>query len=196
MSQRLSVTENPHKNTRRLRRVEDATILDIADLRKWGWLTAGVYERDWYPHGAHDVRRGALRLVIDDAHAELRVSLAGHHVIKLESETPYFGGRRWWLVCPITGRHARKLYFFPDQKDFRSREALNPKFLYLIQRTSGLNRVFEQRNALALKLNSATPTASGKPRGMRWKTYLKHLAKHRRLEKQMTALILEKVLPD
>src|SRR4051812_29005072 len=106
-------------NKRRLRRVEYATVLDLGELTAWGWLTAGVYEKDWYPHGVHDPRRGWLRLVIDNAHSELRVSFAGDHVIKLESDAPPFGGRRWWLVCPLTGRRARKLYLFPDQGEFR-----------------------------------------------------------------------------
>lgn len=186
--------KTPDKS-RRLRRVEDATVLDLGELRRWGWLKAGVYERDWFPHGAHDSRRGSLRLAIDDTRSELHVSLAGEYVIKLESDTPPFGGLRWWLVCPLTGKRARKLYLFPvsDRRGFCHRTAV--PFSYPTQRTSGLNRALQQRNAAARKLQDGALLASGKPIGMRWKTYFRHVAKARRLEQEVTTAILEKVLP-
>lgn len=192
---RLCDEMDERKKRRRLRRVEDATVLDISELRRWGWLVVGIHERDWYPHGAHDSRRGSLRLAIDDAHAELNVSFAGNHTIKLESDTPPFGGRRWWLVCPLTGRRARKVFLFRDEREFLCREAVNPPFSFPSQRTSGLNRALQRRDAVALKLRSGHLLESGKPRGMRWKTYLRYLAKERRLETQVTALILGKILP-
>jgi hypothetical protein len=183
------------KRVRRRRRVEDATILDITELLRWGGLKPGTYERDWYPHGVHDLRRGSLRLAIDGVRSELHVSFAGDHVVKLESDTPPFGGRRWWLVCPLTGRRARKLYFFPDQSGFRHRRAVDPPFLYSSQRTSGLNRALQQRDAAARRLQGGALLVSGKPLGMRWKTYFRYVAKARRLEQAVTAAILQKVLP-
>jgi hypothetical protein len=178
------------------RRIEDATILDITELLRWSGLKPGIYERDWYPHGVHDVRRGSLRLVIDDTHAELRVSFAGEHVVKLESDKPHFGGRRWWLICPLSGRRARKLYLFPDQREFLHRESVDPPFSYSTQRTSGLNRALQQRDGVSLKLRSGELLEAGKPKGMRWRTYLRLMAKERRLDKRVTAMILERVLSD
>jgi hypothetical protein len=183
------------KRVRRRRRVEDATILDITELLRWCGLKPGIYERDWYPHGVHDVRRGSLRLVIDDAHVELRVSFAGEHVVKLESDKPHFGGRRWWLVCPLSGRRARKLYLFPDQPDFRHRKSVDPPFSYPTQRTSGLNRVLQQRDAVGLKRRSGELLGSGKPKGIHWKAYLRLIAKERRLDAEVTRIVLASVLP-
>lgn len=180
---------------RRRRRVEEATVLDLSELRAWGWLTAGVFERYWYPHGIHDPRAGLLRHIVDDAHSELHVFFPSEHVVKLECDTPPFGGRRWWLVCPLTGRRARKLYLFADQRRFRHREAIDPPFSYPSQRTSGLNRALERRDAADRKLKDGALLVSGKPVGMRWKTYFRHVAKARRLEQVVTTAILKRILP-
>ncbi len=179
---------------RRRRRIEDATVLDVGKLRSLGWLAQGVREGAWRFEGRARAI-GSLRAAIDGEHGELHMSFAGSsHVVGLECSAPPFGGRRWWLVCPISGKHASRLYFFPDQKEFRHREAVDPPLSYPIQRTSGLNRALFLRNALASKVHDPS-TLSGKPRLMRWKTYLRLVAKERRLDDEVTAMVMARISP-
>ena len=43
--------------------------------------------------------------------------------IQLETTAQPFGGRRWWFVCPRTGRRATKLYLPNGAFTFASRQA-------------------------------------------------------------------------
>ena len=45
------------------------------------------------------------------------------HEIKLVATRPHFGGRRWWFVCPKTGKRTTKVYLPPGGRRFFSREA-------------------------------------------------------------------------
>ena len=43
--------------------------------------------------------------------------------IPLETTPQPFGGRRWWFICPRTGRRAAKLYLPKGASTFASRQA-------------------------------------------------------------------------
>ena len=43
--------------------------------------------------------------------------------IYLTASRPWFGGQRWWFVCPNENRRVRKLYLPPGARRFRSRRA-------------------------------------------------------------------------
>jgi len=61
-----------------------------------------------------------------DASLILDFKVRGHVVkqtIKLTTTKPYYGGQRWWFVCPILGSRASKLYLPPGQQTFASRKA-------------------------------------------------------------------------
>ncbi|WHZ20719.1 MAG: hypothetical protein OJF55_002868 [Rhodanobacteraceae bacterium] len=97
----------------------------------------------------------------------------------------YYGGRRWYFVCPYTGRHARKLYKWPGIEKFCHREAIRPKPTYASQRVGGLDRVYAQRWALRRKLGDHDSDLFGepyKPKWMRWRTFQRYLDRDAELE--------------
>jgi hypothetical protein len=45
------------------------------------------------------------------------------HWVSLRSTVLYYGGRRWWFLCPLKGIRAAKLYLPPGATSFASRRA-------------------------------------------------------------------------
>ena len=97
----------------------------------------------------------------------------------------HYGGRRWYFVCPYTGRHACKLYKWPGIEKFCHREAIRPKPTYASQRVGGLDRIYSQRWALRRKLSDEYSDLFGepcKPKWMRWRTFQRYLDRDAELE--------------
>lgn len=104
--------------------------------------------------------------------------------INLSSIPLHFGGRRWYMHCPLTHRRAVKLYKFAWTDKFVCRTALNITPTYSIQRCSGLDRVIEQRWALRKRMGDSLSDLFGppqRPRWMRHRTYRKYCARDRML---------------
>jgi hypothetical protein len=91
--------------------------------------------------------------------------------IELETTPQPFGGRRWWFVCPRTGRRAAKLYLPNGAYTFASRQAY--RLAYHSQREAphdrALRRAFKLRGRLGADggIGDYVP----KPKWMRWPTY-------------------------
>src|ERR1700722_8091508 len=70
--------------------------------------------------------------------------------IELETTPQPFGGRRWWFICPRTGRRAAKLYLPNGAFTFASRQAY--RLAYRSQRETSydraLRRAFKLRDRL------------------------------------------------
>jgi hypothetical protein len=94
-------------------------------------------------------------------------------VIDLEVTLPPFGGRRWWLRCPVTNRRAAKLYLFPGTDAFCHRLAVDPAPSYLSQRISGRHRMYRRMAAIRQKLglNLTILDALVRPKGMHRNTF-------------------------
>ncbi len=82
-----------------------------------------------------------------------------------------FGGRRWWFVCPRTGRRVLKLHLPSGALTFASRRAY--RLAYRCQRETpydrALRRAFKLRDRLGADGGIGDYVA--KPRWMRMKTY-------------------------
>lgn len=93
--------------------------------------------------------------------------------IHLEWSPAHFGGRRWWWVCPRTGRRVTKLYLPNGAIQFWSRQAFGLD--YQSTRETWLDRAHRKAARLYRKLGSDSDTFSDhypdKPKGMHWKTY-------------------------
>jgi hypothetical protein len=97
----------------------------------------------------------------------------------------HYGGRRWYMRCPYTGRRALKLYKWPGIDWFCHREAIKPKPTYACQRVGGLERVNAQRWALRRKIGDTFSDLCGepmKPKWMRWRTFQRYLDRDSELE--------------
>lgn len=70
--------------------------------------------------------------------------------IKIQSTPCTFGGRRWWMICPYSGRRALKLYKFASIERFCCRTAVRPLPTYASQRVSGLDRIMGKRHPVAV----------------------------------------------
>jgi hypothetical protein len=111
--------------------------------------------------------------------------------VRLTSEACRFGGRRWFFMCPATGRKCTKL-FLPNGADhWRSREGF--KLAYDCQREAPIERLHRRLRRLFAKLGqsysgheSCWPT---KPPCMRQSTYSKIEAAILRAEEKINAVI-------
>ncbi len=93
--------------------------------------------------------------------------------VRLVWTVPNYGGRRWWFVCPRTGRKNTKLFLPNGGWQFWSREAY--RLGYACQREKGFDR--HQSRAMKLSADLRAPSWCNwsdpppKPKWMRWKTY-------------------------
>lgn len=104
--------------------------------------------------------------------------------IEISSTPVNFGGVRYWLHCPYTGRRAAKLYKFAELDRFCHRTAVRPLPTYASQRASGLSRVQRQRFAIRAKLKDASRDLMDgvvKPKRMRWKSFFRFVEIDNRL---------------
>jgi hypothetical protein len=82
-----------------------------------------------------------------------------------------FGGRRWWFLCPRTGRRVTKLYLPDGALTFASRQAY--QLVYACQREPAHERASRRACKLRGKLGGTGGLDSDipKPKWMRVATY-------------------------
>lgn len=102
--------------------------------------------------------------------------------IQLTYTVPHYGGRRWWMLCPFTGRRVAKLHLPPGGGKFGSREAW--RLGYRSQRIAHRDRPFEKLFRLQCKLASHEGFEAGliRPKGMWRRTYERHWERYLDLE--------------
>jgi hypothetical protein len=166
--------------------IEAALRLDIDRLRSSGALrddARGGWA--WYDGDGETVASVSYATERDDESGTLTLaySQTDHetderkHIecyIRLSSLPLNYGGQRWYMHCPYTGRRALKLYKFNGIEQFCHRTAIRPLPTYAIQRVSGGDRVMAQRWAIRRKLGDNLSDLFGeplKPKWMRWATF-------------------------
>lgn len=113
-----------------------------------GETTSGLWR--WHNKHGHvrDVVGYVTRLYDDEGWLRLFYNAKGKvidRVIQLRTTTPNYGGSRWWLVCPVTGKWTTKLYLPPGGSQWVSREGGG--LTYLSCRESGRYRTLFARLA-------------------------------------------------
>jgi hypothetical protein len=95
--------------------------------------------------------------------------------IQLVTTPQPFGGRRWWFVCPRTGRRAAKLYLPNGAFTFASRQAYG--LAYRCQREMAHDRASRRAFKLRDRLGGRGGIGDyiAKPKWMRWQTYERKL---------------------
>ena len=116
--------------------------------------------------------------------------------IQLETTPQPFGGRRWWFVCPRTGRRAAKLYLPNGAVTFASRQAY--RLAYRCQREQPHDRALRRAFKLRGKLGADGGIGDyiPKPKWMRWRTFDRAMARIERAEGVVdahTALLFDRV---
>ncbi len=111
-------------------------------------------------------------------------------IIPLCHTVPHFGGKRWWMLCPV--RHVRvgKLYLPRGGDRFASRYAWG--LAYQCQRDAARDRPFERLFRLQKKLGGEQRWGGGlqRPKGMWHRTFDRHLERYWELDDECAAEML------
>lgn len=174
------MTSRPH--------IEDAYALTVADLL--AAHAAGAWSvpmtRPALPWSAGGSQRVVFKLRLEGLEGAVDLTYAAGAIgqegyasdtIALEATQPHYGGVRWWLRCPVTGRRASKLYLFPGQQQFCHRTGLDPNPTYLSQRVSGMDKVYRRLWFLRRSIPGQGSILEGlkRPPRMHLKTYVRLL---------------------
>jgi hypothetical protein len=109
--------------------------------------------------------------------------------IQLTVTSPYYGGMRWWFICPAKGTRAAKLCLPPGGNLFASRAAY--RLGYQSQQENTMYRNLTQAQNIREQLGGSgcmDEWIPEKPKGMHWKTYEKLRAKCERYEQRCNAM--------
>jgi hypothetical protein len=153
----------------------------------WGWMRNGdYYAKISYWIARQGPREALLRL------SYTRDVEAVAYDVRLVAVPCRFGGLRWFAICPATWLKVSKLYLPPGARRFLARKAW--RLAYASQHVApGFDRLCAQRDRLlSKKLKSDDPDFPLKPKGMRWRTYERHLDKLEYLQTAMDLAILQR----
>ncbi len=186
--------------------VEDCLKLDLAWLMRLGPISdgqSGSGAVQWSIDGRAiltarfhlDLRnvessRLILRYVLTRESGERK---AVRQVIALTATVQYFGGRRWWLRCPLTGERVRTLHLPSHGDCFASRKVWG--LAYRVERLSRFDRPFEKLFRVQRRLGGAQGLGAEmkRPKGMWQQTFARHLARVEQYDltcaNQITALV-------
>jgi hypothetical protein len=167
--------------------VEHALTLDIRHLRRDGLLSGGSGSGAWRWHWGSLKQltglveyEGATQEDSGDLHLKsiTRFDPMGKPVttpgqtIRLVTTIPPYGGRRWWFLCPRTGKRVMKLHLPYGAHAFASRQAY--RLGYAVQREAPRDKAYRRarkaRHRIGGSDNLALPLPN-KPKWMRWPTY-------------------------
>jgi hypothetical protein len=171
--------------------VEDCLSVDLAYLMRLGPIRegqAGSGELHWSIGGQ---RFASIRFRLDLRDKEYpRLMLLfsapdgrpSKQTITLTATPQRFGGSRWWMVCPATGKRVRTLHLAPGRNRFASRAALG--LAYRVERLDPFDRSFEKLFRVQRRLGQPQGLAHGleRPKGMWRRTFNRHLAALERYE--------------
>jgi len=94
------------------------------------------------------------------------------YTVSLTTTRPYFGGVRWWFVCPAKGTRAAKLHLPSGSNIFASRQAFD--LAYRSQSETPGDRMLSRARDIRQKLGGRAGIVEpfpDKPKGMHWRTY-------------------------
>ncbi|MEP7317048.1 MAG: hypothetical protein ABI667_10160 [Sphingomicrobium sp.] len=175
--------------------VEDGLTIDLAKMLRCAWISdtiSGSGNLYWsrngdqfaaigYAYDMRDPRKAWLTLTFiwtpsdgDEQRVEQRIALT--------STSPNYGGRRWWMHCPFTGRRVGKIHMPPGGGKFASRTAW--KLSYRSQRSAHRDRPFDKLFRLQRKLRSSEGCEAGlrRPKGMWKSTFERHFRNYLELD--------------
>ncbi len=180
--------------------VEDGLTIDLAQMLRRGWIkdgAAGAGSLSWSSNDEPIATIGHRYDLTDSGNAHLILAYTRTRTgsppekieqrIHLTSTQPNYGGRRWWMHCPRSGRRVAKLHLPPGGDRFASRLAW--RLPYRSQRSAHRDRPFDRLFTLQRKLGSYEGWEAGlrKPKGMWTRTYERHWERYCQLDEQCGA---------
>ncbi|WP_144039908.1 hypothetical protein [Novosphingobium sp. TH158] len=158
--------------------------IDLALMLRNGWIKDGQRGSGTLHWTANGESRSSVShsynlIFADDAEIRLSWRARGgdgewidrKQTIRLTYTQPRFGGRRWWMVCPVRGNRIGKLYLPNGGDIFAGREAWG--ITYRSQRQAERDRVFERlyKVQAKLKCREGWEEPIKRPKGMWRRTY-------------------------
>lgn len=176
--------------------VEAGLTVDLKLMRRRGWFRDGGYSSGsliWSSRGEQIATIGHCSSSSDPDNAWLELSYRNKRDndwverkqrIMLSYTVPHFGGRRWWMHCPVNGERVGKLHLPPGGDIFASRRAW--RLGYKIQRVADRDKPFERLFRLQKKLGCDEGWGAGiwRPRGMHRATFERHFERYLELEEE------------
>jgi len=171
--------------------------VDLALMIRKGWISdgcKGAGSLNWSRGGEPTASISYRYNMFDPDDASLTLSYRQQRqgedwtdrqqTIRLAYTVPPFGGRRWWMVCPVRGNRAGKLYLPPGGDIFAGRLAW--RLGYQSQRIAHRDRPFEALFRLQSKLGSDTGWEQPirRPKGMWRRTFERHEQRYWELDNQ------------
>lgn len=144
---------------------EDALVIDLALMLRKGWLREGcVGHRHRMTWGANGQDRASISYDFDLADPD-NASLTLIYTNKRDSDEgraecqriplsytePPYGGRRWWMICPVRHERVGKLYLPAGGDIFAGRKAW--RIAYRSQRSASRDRAFDKLHRLQRRLD-------------------------------------------
>lgn len=177
--------------------VEDGLTVDLGLMLRRGWAkegASGAGTLSWSSNGERFATIGHRYDLTNPEAAHLTLTYTlnpkGPSPEKVEQRIrlvwtrPTYGGRRWWMICPYSGRRVAKLHLPPGGDRFASRLAW--RLPYRSQRSAHRDRPFDRLFRLQRKLGSPEGWEAGlmRPKGMWRRTYERHLESYWQLDAQ------------
>ena len=176
--------------------LESGPKLDLAKLIPSGAGQPGRHIQCVLTFGSGEIITATLKL--SDYGGLLDLSVQGwQQSFSLVSEPRYFGGLQWYVVCPRTGRRVRVLYRPLGATFFASRHAWGRRAAYASQFVDPIGRAWRTKTKVkAALLGDEDPDEwdlPPKPKGMRWATYERWVAKYDAAEEMLNAQLVRAV---
>lgn len=177
---------------------EDGLTIDLALLLRKGWMRDGCEGRahrltwSWghdssssisYDYDLTDPDNASMTLSYRQKRFGEDWRDRKQH-IRLVYTVPPYGGRRWWMTCPVRGHRVGKLYLPGGGDIFAGRKAW--RLGYRSQRLASRDKVFERLFSLQRKLGSDPGWEAGlrRPKGMWHRTFERHFERYLELDEQ------------
>ena len=171
--------------------------IDICRMRKDGSMRDGEITSGTLHWSCFGRPSGSINFRCDlidpnNARINLFFSLERHgrtelveQVILLRFTVPHYGGRRWWMICPLKHARVAKLYMPMTADCFASRKAwrLGYRSQRIAPADQPLERLFRLEDKLGIGRGSNGPLV--RPKGMWERTFVHHQAEHDELSRQV-----------
>jgi hypothetical protein len=174
--------------------LESGPKLDLANLIPSGAGKPGAHIQCVLTYGSGETITAILKLSAYGGLLDLSCQ-GRQQSFSLISEPRHFGGLQWYAVCPKTGQRVRVLYRPLGATFFASRYAWGRRAAYASQFLDPIGRAWRTKAKVkAILLGDEDPDEwdlPPKPKGMRWATYERWVAKYDAAEEMLdTQLVM------